>query len=358
MTAGGAMMVLSLVPYYLVSQRMERQKDDARVLAARTGVVPAGERMQWDPAAGPPIPVTLPGDDVEDFVGRIRVVEQGAPEDDTDRSLLYVGAFDGATLERRWKVGPLGLYDKDTHAATHVGVSGGRVLVTDATPGWRAIDAATGEILAGGELPLPARRVCQGWIELTDDSWHRVAEGALETGEPPPTCLALLAPACAKVLGFRKSWRNARCQAAPALEGFHAIYQLENEDARLVLGAPSQGDPVPTLVSLAADGSPNWHQPVAGTRPDAMQGDLQDLVDIAHGRVVAQYRLDEGNTRLTALAADTGHRLWDVEVPQTERGSQAAAMTVTPTRIYLPHWTWLDIFDAASGAFLGTVGTY
>ncbi|MCU1279063.1 MAG: hypothetical protein JWM53_2609, partial [bacterium] len=27
-------------------------------------------------------------------------------------------------------------------------------------------------------------------------------------------------------------------------------------------------------------------------------------------------------------------------------------------RVYVPHWTWLDVFDANSGAVIGTIGNF
>jgi hypothetical protein len=33
-------------------------------------------------------------------------------------------------------------------------------------------------------------------------------------------------------------------------------------------------------------------------------------------------------------------------------------MRVTKTRVYLPHWTWLDIFNIKTGQEVATVGIW
>jgi hypothetical protein len=71
-----------------------------------------------------------------------------------------------------------------------------------------------------------------------------------------------------------------------------------------------------------------------------------------------QYELRDEGARLQAVDASDGRKLWDVEVPRSESGSEASLMRVTKTRVYLPHWTWLDVFDVKDGKELATVGIW
>ncbi|MGH7283874.1 MAG: hypothetical protein ACRELY_20300 [Polyangiaceae bacterium] len=82
------------------------------------------------------------------------------------------------------------------------------------------------------------------------------------------------------------------------------------------------------------------------------------LVDLGGGKLVSQIQLTTGIYKLIALDAKSGSQLWDTEIPNSKDGSEADQMLVTPTRVYLPHWTWLNVFDAKTGAVIGTVGVW
>ena len=43
---------------------------------------------------------------------------------------------------------------------------------------------------------------------------------------------------------------------------------------------------------------------------------------------------------------------------RSEDGSGPIWILPSSARLYVPHWTWLDVFDARNGAALGTVGMW
>ena len=101
-----------------------------------------------------------------------------------------------------------------------------------------------------------------------------------------------------------------------------------------------------------------WQRALVGSPPSAFEADL-NAVDMAGGVLVAAYVANEPKAgRLMGVDARTGNPLWDVAIPNTDRVSDADEMTVTATRVYLPHWTWLDVFDARTGAHLATLGAW
>jgi hypothetical protein len=83
-----------------------------------------------------------------------------------------------------------------------------------------------------------------------------------------------------------------------------------------------------------------------------------DLTELLGGRVFSYYSLKAGGGRVAMLDAKTGEVRWDVVLPRSESGSEPRAIRVTARRVYVPHWTWLDVFDAQSGAHLGTIGRW
>ena len=81
------------------------------------------------------------------------------------------------------------------------------------------------------------------------------------------------------------------------------------------------------------------------------------LADIADGTLYLVFASTPG-PQLAAIDAATGTTRWQVPIPRADTGSAAGAMTISEQRIYLPHFTWLDIFDRASGKHLATIGRW
>ena len=81
------------------------------------------------------------------------------------------------------------------------------------------------------------------------------------------------------------------------------------------------------------------------------------IFDVLGGVAYVQYELDKG-AHLVALDTKTGATLWDVLVPRTNEGSIADRMSISEKRIYLPHWTWLDVFERDRGKLVGTIGRW
>jgi len=92
-----------------------------------------------------------------------------------------------------------------------------------------------------------------------------------------------------------------------------------------------------------------------GQAPDP---EVVELADLLGARVVFMYELKGDGARLAALDARTGSAEWDVPIPRSDDGSEASTFRMTQVRVYLPHWTWLDVFDVTTGKHLGTIGMW
>lgn len=314
------------------------------------GIVPPNERLQWGIGAFPSVfPVHIDNDGVEDFVGLYRLFDGG--------HTLYVGGFDGATFVRKWLAGPFGTLTEGI-LSTHAALSGKRVLVTDFRSRGHILETGTGKEVQTLTFTDRARRLCalptgDVWVEI-EDGKHVTVNLAMGTQTPagaaPPSCVADFArPICA----FTRAPCAASTGDAPGVRG---LWTLGSGNGLVTVGMKTPG--TPTSMAFAAGGK-GWTATVAQD-PAAEAANPFDTLgaDIAGGLFVSAYAVTEKGIRLVALDVETGARRWDVAIPRSTGGSPPHGLTATETRVYVPHWTWLDIFELKTGKVLGTVGMW
>ncbi|MGH7283875.1 MAG: hypothetical protein ACRELY_20305 [Polyangiaceae bacterium] len=139
--------------------------------ASRSGTSTGGlasalstEHLQWGNEA--PFAAKINADATEDFVGRYHVLGGSG-----DKTLEYVGGYDGATLKRVWQAGPFG--DQSDTRGLHMVVVGNNVLVTDQKSVGHILDATTGKETASITLSDRADSICveptgkpEAWIKV------------------------------------------------------------------------------------------------------------------------------------------------------------------------------------------------
>jgi hypothetical protein len=322
------------------------------------GVAPLGEHLQWGSEA--PIPARVNADDIEDFIGDYHLLEG-------DQQLTYIGAFNGKTLERVWAAGPFG-NNAEASGKTFFGVAKDRVIVTDFRSTAHIFDMATGKETGKVVLSDRAKSVCtstdgkpEAWLELADDEHLLVdlAAGTAKKSGRPAFCP--IVPNDSSNCTSRGTKRpHATCHDDSSIKapGVSIEKVLSDGDVAVALGTKSPGTAIPTALGVDVKAKKvKWQRPIPGSDPATVHEGLE-LADLAGGRLVAQYQLTGGLWRLAALDGRTGNALWDVEIPRSKDGSQAYDLRITPTRVYLPHWTWLDVFDVKTGAVIGTVGKW
>lgn len=316
------------------------------------------EHLQWGSEA--PFAAKINADGTEDFVGRYHVLGGSG-----DKTLEYVGGYDGATLKRVWQAGPFG--DQGDTRGLHMAVVGGNVLVTDQKSVGHILDVATGKETASITLSDRADSICieptgkpEAWIKVSDNQDLDVdfTTKRSKKSPRPSWCKEQDIFACSSGL-FEKT--NAECtkpDSAFNAPNFSAKKQLTEGAVTVVVGEKSPGTAMPTAVGWDPKAKRIlWQRPIPQSESTRVSDGL-GLVDLGGGRLVSQVELTTGIYKLIALDGKTGAQLWDTEIPNSKDGSEADQMLVTATRVYLPHWTWLNVFDAKSGTVIGTVGIW
>jgi hypothetical protein len=318
------------------------------------GVVPPGEHLQWWSSGVTVLPVRWNDDAAEDFVGMYRLFDTAS-----GAQTLHVGLFEGAKFERKWAAGPYGGLSEGA-TASHFAVAGRKVFVTDFRHIGHILDLQTGQELGSVTFTDKARSVCsQGrevWVEVADqqDVLVDVEARQAKRAKRPAWCPEKPEDECQA--------SRALCldgDAAPKVNGFYAALVLKDGGAGVAIGRKSPGTPVPMALGLSPDGkSVKWQATIAPD-PTTAQPSSDAPVELQRGRLFTTYELTGSKgAHLTALEAETGRRLYDVKIPRSESGSDPDVMIVSDTRIYVPHWTWLDVFDAADGRHIATVGMW
>ena len=324
------------------------------------GAVPAGEHLQWSANGTSVVPARIDGDAVEDFVGRYVILDLKGDSSQT----LFVGGFSGATFERAWKAGPYGTLSEGV-GATHLAVVGDRVAVTDFRMALHVLDATTGKELRSLRLSDRARSMCspadarkQVWVEVVDGN-SLVVDLEAGKAEPlakrPAWCRGGASHECA---GTRAACSDDR-NRAPKQVGFGTDLVFTEGSSSVAMGHKEPGTRTPMAMGFdAVRGVAAWTTTIP-TDPAIVSGIPDPSGDLVEGRFFTSYSLgNQKGSRLVSFDARSGARRWDVEVPRGSAGSGVEGLTATATRLYVPHWTWLDVFDAGSGKLLGTVGIW
>ncbi len=330
------------------------------------GVVPSGERMQWASSSRGGLMITdLNGDGIEDFVGHYRVLDMST-EHSTQSE--YIGGFDGKTFERIWKTPSLGTLQQAI-SSTNFGIAAGRVVVADFRSQAHILDLKTGKELRLFALSDRAKTVCsptdgksEVWIELADQKniLFNVMTGAATLAPKPGWCAARQALTCSG-RGFSGEPCSATSDESSAFYklGISPDLVIRGDGRPVVLGNKTPGTPVSLLAAYDPKAMTiTWQQTVA---PDpASAGSLSEHpATFANGRIYTIYKTTAPEElHVTAFEASSGKRLLDFKVPRGEDGSGPEEIIVTAARIYVPHWTWLDVFDAKDGHHLETVGMW
>jgi outer membrane protein assembly factor BamB len=313
----------------------------------------------WDTVAGPPIPVAGAGG-VEGFVGRIR----SRPGDE-----LWVGLFEGAKLGQVWKAGPFGTYSEG-YKSTYMSVVGRSVVVTDYRATVHVYDLATGKETRAVKLSDRAKGMCASpdgkprvWIELSDEKnlLFEAAQGTVAAAPRPAWCPDSWA-ANDDCRGWLKrgppmlSCRGA--EAAPKVNAFQAANVVEEGDLAVALGKKHPGTAVPMAVGFdPRTRAVKWEQPVAsGDQASVAEQSTISIMDaLADGRFVAPYELTKG-WHFTAFDARSGQRLWDVPLQPLIGVDHPEGFALSATRVYVMRTSSLEVYNAKTGALVGTLG--
>jgi hypothetical protein len=327
--------------------------NSSQVLPNINSITSTLEGLTWDAVAGPPFIRNVDGDGYEDMIGRYRVLN---PDQ------LWVGAFSGADFHRFWRAGPYGGWSDYQHIL--VAAAGARILVTDAHLGAHVLDLATGREVGSVGLSDRAAAVCadEGAASPRFFVGSVDGQGLLIEGDPPQGVVSRRPPWC-HPLGMPVRWERRRgdlpVHQTPRVRGFAPQLVLGARSLAVAVGIKHPGTPIPMLVGFdPARRQVQWNRVLstgdAQAAADGSAGPFEMLGDTLYAYYALHDRTEGGHA--IAIDARTGVTRWDVIVPHSAEGGPPDAMAATERRVYIPHWTWLDVLDAQNGAVLGTIG--
>lgn len=306
------------------------------------------EHLLWDHVSGKPALAEIDGKPA--FIGRTRKVLDG--------DQLFIDAYDAKTVARLWRLGPYGSYS-DAYQAVHYAVVDDAVVVSDAKSQVHVHALATGEVRKSVSLTDKVEHLCvppggpagSVWVNQIDDKSHLldVKTGKLTQSPMPDGC-------------FENAWAAERAadtlveDVAPEVEGLQVKRVLVDGDVGVALAVKSPGTPVPHVVGFdPEDRSVRWNDVVASV--DAATIRQTDAVGaLAGGRVFTVYGAGQDDWYLAASDAKTGARVWEQKLRPLFAVDSINGLSATPGFVFLGRTSSLEVFDAASGKLLGTVG--
>jgi outer membrane protein assembly factor BamB len=314
----------------------------------------------WDTVGGPPIPAGV-GATGEGFVGRVRT--RGDDE-------LWIAGFEGTKLAQVWKVGPLGTYSQG-YQSTFTTVAGSRVVVTDYKATLHVYDASSGKELHTLKLSDRAKSMCNApdgkhvWIEVSDkrDVMVDPEAGTTAPAARPAWCPDLWAASDDCRGWLKRGFARTGCRGAelsPKVTGFQAVNVIEEGDLAVALGKKHPGTAVPMAVGFDPRTKVvRWEQPiVSGDQDNAAElSTIAEMDALDTGRFVTPYELTPKGWHFTAFDARSGQRLWDTELQPIVGVDHPEGFSVSPNRVYVMRTSSLEVYDAKTGALVGTLGS-
>lgn len=323
-------------------------------------------RFAWDLDNAPAV-MDINGDGTDDLVGTIRREGTGTPGAGSER--YFAAAFDGKTFEQLWET-PVEGAPTDLVSRARYAHQGNRLVMREAMA-VSLLDLATGKPLGRVALSDKPGRLClpQGdssavWVSVVDgqdlllDTKTATARPASQT---PPDCqtAARTVRSCSPAMLRKSSLPCTLALQIPPIPGFRGHHVYKAHGLELVVGSRTPGTRVP-MVAVFKQGAkkPLWHGAVADMDTANVSESTPDVIEMSEDAIYVGYRLRAGGMQLVRRDARTGVATWDVPIPRSKDGSSPSSIWKHGDRLYVPHWMWLDVFDAKTGNLLGTLGTW
>ncbi len=326
-------------------------------VGASAAVATDGGHTSWYPQPNP-ILIDLDGDGIEDIVG-LRWNAQHAD------AALSIVATNGATFRTLWATAAL----KSQWASprTHLVMSKGAFFLTDSEGMLHVYDSADGRLTS--EMKLPARdgwtaEICgspdsaNAWIRDDYDYAH-VSQGTLVSRSG--RSIELTRPAWC-----RHDARYGRACGTPGEGACRSNEGVGSKRSDVATGPSFEEDDLG--VDLASAKGPTgsylvgydpktratrWERELAFDGTD-LHASPQIETLLGHGRLHSRYQEKSGRWILGARDARTGVALWSREVPRALHGANFDSMTITGQRLYVAVDWHVDVFDPATGTWLGS----
>jgi outer membrane protein assembly factor BamB len=307
------------------------------------------EHLLWDHVSGPPQFAEIGGKPA--FIGRTRKV--------LDNDSLFIDAYDAKTVKRLWRIGPLGSYS-DAYQAVHFAVVGDKVVVSDGKSQIHFHELASGELTKSISLTDKVEHLCVPpdgppntvWVNQIDEKQNLldIGTGKLTESPVPDGC-------------FESKWDADRAAdqaledgVAPVVDGLEIERVLIDGEIGAALAVKSPGTPVPHVVGFdPADESVRWDEVLVSVDPGTIRN-TDPWGALAGGRVVTLYGAGQDDWYLVGADAKTGARAWETKLRPLFAVDSINSVTANGDQVFVGRTSSLEVFDAASGKLLGTVG--
>ncbi len=312
-----------------------------------------GEHLIYDTVGGPPQPVTIGGESA--IVGRTRA----SHADDQ----LFVEAYDAATVDRHWRIGPLGSYG-DAYRAAHFAAHDDYVFVTDPQPTLRVHDLESGEELETIALTDRVDTLCippvdsdhdSIWIEQVDERTSLLDLDALtleEAGRP-----GWCPQSTENVLGIPTTSNAVDNARAPRVEGMRTTAAFVDDDLGVALGVRDPGTAIPLMAGFDPDSREiRYQHDVAADVDGQVRERSAQHAALRNERFFATYGSGSDAWHITAFDAETGARLWNTTLRPLFAVDSLDALVASDDHVYVMRTSSVEVFSADDGELLGTVG--
>jgi hypothetical protein len=303
-----------------------------------------------------PMLADINADGAPDIVGRVNQYEVGA----------WIAAFDGTTGAELWRSGLLG---KDAESGSTLrGIAHGRVVAVDELGKLQAFDLKTGGPAWSTLLGEKADSMCAApgaiVIETTDEVRHGLDPQSGKPHDPgkPADCAVVYSSERDITPTYRIiDWPRFEENHLPSLnhvDGISAHRALipTGPGPRFLLGAKDKGTSVPMAAAVGDKRKILWKEVVPGVDPLTTDTNVTTVeAGFGDGILVVPYSMknrDDG-VRMAALSADTGARLWDVQITASPF---SYGLEVTADKIFHPIGSVMEVRALKTGELLFTIG--
>jgi hypothetical protein len=333
-----------------------------------------GEKMQWI-ANKQPMLVDLTRDGVADLVGWVRFQKLGNSAD-------HIAAFDTTTGNRLWTTPQL-TGTSSTHEAK-AAVAGDKLLLGDPTGTLKAFSVYNGQQVWTAMLGERVERMCgagQGHVRVEKKDKQAVTV-ALATGQITPAGKAD-EQHCTGIWTDKPGQTGSVITGGdtfdewikqPEIDGMDVGKVVADLSSRtwVAVGARKPGTKVPTAAAFPAPKSikkgswmkkkkvqPMWVAAIPGVNPMTVSQGEPDVATISAGRLIVPYEMggQQGGYRLACIDVSSGRNLWDVAIPLSGTSS-VMSVVASDRQIFVGIWTYLHVFDLATGQFRMTYGKW
>ncbi len=351
---GGTLLLAVVIG--LVGTRSRRPTVDPNSAFAGT------DPFQWNPHSRVVV-VSLPGQRREAFLGSVHPIVE------SDRSrpmVVHVALFSGDSFAEVWRSPSLGRFNEDNASeAVHFAAAGARVVYTDVRNVAQVVELTTGRATASVQLTDRALSVCASatgavWVEVADQQ-HVLIDPTTGRGAPgarPADCVPTRGSGAASC-GNGRARSSAPCVdvSSDTVPGMSTRTMLTGPNGTSVaFGVRSPGTQVPMVAAKNAGGV-LWQRPLPGDSVGLAAETGADAFDVVGDSVFAVFHQRDYRIRVIGIDVATGQTLWESSTPRSQ-SIFPSVITVGRDRVYVPHFTWLDVFDRATGAHVRTMGRW